>query len=82
MASDDGILKDFMPGIATVAVLKRNNYSKLYFQDMIFQKSKHMCASFKLHMTFMTGVYYFSKIVNYADLDPLKPASTIVKGVR
>ena len=27
MASDDGILKDFMPGIATVAVfvLKRNN---------------------------------------------------------
>jgi len=31
---------------------------------------------------FMPGVYYFSKIVNYSDLPPLKPASTIVEGVR
>jgi len=31
---------------------------------------------------FMPGVYYFSKIVNYSDLEPLMPAHTIVKGVR
>jgi len=31
---------------------------------------------------FMPGVYYFSKIVNYSDLPPLQPASTIVPGVR
>jgi len=31
---------------------------------------------------FMPGVYYFSKIVNYSDLPPLKPACTIVPGVR
>ena len=39
--------------------------------------------TFVSHISFFlcAGVYYFSKIVNYSDLEPLKPASTTVQGV-
>ena len=30
----------------------------------------------------ISGIYFFSKIINYSDLPPLKPASTLVMGVR
>lgn len=31
---------------------------------------------------FLPGIYFFSKIINYSDLPPLKPASTLVAGVK
>ena len=65
MSSDPGIVKDFMPG---------GQY--LEFDDECLK-------TFVSHISFFlsAGVYYFSKIVNYSDLEPLKPASTIVRGV-
>ena len=30
----------------------------------------------------ISGIYFFSKIINYSDLPPLKPASTLVAGVK
>ena len=65
MSSDPGIVKDFMPG---------GKY--LEFDDECLK-------TFVSHISFFlsAGVYYFSKIVNYSDLEPLKPASTIVRGV-
>ena len=68
MFSDDGIIKDFMPG------------TTLFFLLLLLGKA---LTRFKRKSTVLSaGVYYFSKIVNYSDLPPLQPASTIVPGVR
>ena len=35
-----------------------------------------------LHLICCPGIYSFSDIVNYSDLPPMKPASTVVSGVK